>query len=202
MKKQFGKSLQLLSLLGAGVALVGQIVYVLLYGLVQRSMNSMSWPAVWVMCIGLAAAGVLFAVKREKWAAPVLSAAQLVSFFLYIYALYPYISAAVVGIDSTWEAEFFITLALYLVGLGINIAATFRSIKTGSALCKPVALVMSVLCGLSYTGGIIANENAPQINTALNTPNFRAIATGDDSADTEYFKSLRRSRRPCRWLPP
>lgn len=42
MKKQFGKSLQLLSLLGAGVALVGQIVYVLLYGLVQRSMNSMS----------------------------------------------------------------------------------------------------------------------------------------------------------------
>lgn len=189
MKKQFGKSLQLLSLLGAGVALVGQIVYVLLYGLVQRSMNSMSWSAVWVMCIGLAAAGVLFAVKREKWAAPVLSAAQLVSFFLYIYALYPYISAAVVGIDSTWEAEFFITLALYLVGLGINIAATFRSIKTGSALCKPVALVMSVLCGLSYTGGIIANENAPQINTALNTPNFRAIATGDDSADTEYFKS-------------
>ena len=174
---------------GAAISLIGLIVYIVLYGTVQRSMDSMSWQAVWALGVGLALAAALFALKKYRWAAPVLAAAHFVSFLFYIYGMYPYISAAFVGIDSTWEVDFFVTLALYLVGLVVNIAAAFAAVGTVSRLCKPLALVMAVLCGVSVTGGVIANENAPQINGVLNTPPFRTTDTGDGSEDTEYFKS-------------
>ena len=178
-----------LAAVGAAISLIGLIVYIVLYGTVQRSMDSMSWQAVWTLGVGLVLAAALFALKKYRWAAPVLAAAHFVSFLFYIYGMYPYISAAFVGIDSTWEVDFFVTLALYLVGLVVNIVAAFAAVGTISRLCKPLALVMAVLCGVSVTGGVIANENAPQINGVLNTPPFRTIDTGDGSEDTEYFKS-------------
>ena len=174
-----------LAAVGAAISLIGLIVYIVLYGTVQRSMDSMSWQAVWTLGIGLVLTVALFALKKYRWAAPVLAAAHFVSFLFYIYGMYPYISAAFVGIDSTWEVDFFVTLALYLVGLVVNIAAAFAAVGTISRLCKPLALVMAVLCGVSVTGGVIANENAPQINGVLNTPPFRTIDTGDGSEDTE-----------------
>ena len=189
MKELFKDRAVRLTALGAALSLVGMIAYVLLYGMVQRSMDSMSWQAVWAVGIGLVLAVVLFVIKKTRLAAPVLAAAQLISFLFYIYGMYPYISAAFVGIDSTWEVDFFVTLILYLAGLVVNIVAAFAAVGTVSRLCKPLALVMAVLCGVSMTGGVIAGENAPQINGVLNTPPFRTIDTGDGSEDTEYFKS-------------
>ena len=189
MKKLFEGRAAKVTAAGAALSLVCMIVYILLYGTVQRSMDSMSWQAVWAMGIGLVLAAVLFVLRQRALAAPVLAAAHFISFLLYIYGLYPYISAAFVGIDSTWEADFFVTLALYVAGLVLNIAAAFLSVGTASRLCKPVALLLAVLCGVSYTGGVIADENAPQINSFLDTPTFRTIETGDGTEDTEYFKS-------------
>ena len=189
MKELFKDRAAKIAAAGATLSLIGLIVYIILYGMVQRSMDSMSWEAVWVMGIGLVLAFALFAIKRTRWAAPVLAGCQFVSFLLYIYGMYPYISAAFVGIDSTWEVDFFVTLILFVAGLAVNIVAAFMAVGTVSRLCKPLALVMAVLCGVGVTGGVIANENAPQINGVLNTPPFRTIDTGDGTEDTEYFKS-------------
>ena len=145
MKELFKDRAVRLTALGAALSLVGMIAYVLLYGMVQRSMDSMSWQAVWAAGIGLVLAVVLFAIKKAHWAAPVLAAAQLISFLFYIYGMYPYISAAFVGIDSTWEVDFFVTLILYLAGLVVNIVAAFAAVGTVSRLCKPLALVMAVI---------------------------------------------------------
>ena len=189
MKELFKDRAAKITAAGATLSLIGLIAYIILYGMVQRSMDSMSWEAVWIMGIGLVLAFALFAIKRTRWAAPVLAGCQFVSFLLYIYGMYPYISAAFVGIDSTWEVDFFVTLILFVAGLAVNIVAAFMAVGTVSRLCKPLALVMAVLCGVSVTGGVIANENAPQINGVLNTPPFRTIDTGDGTEDTEYFKS-------------
>lgn len=187
MKNLFAKNR--LPLLGIAASLLTMIVYVVCYGTVQRSMDSMSWEAVWVLGIGVAAAVALVLVKQGNWAPRVLVAAHFIAFLLYIYGMYAYISAAFVGIDSTWEAAFFITLALFLVGLVINIVAAFKSVDIATRLAKPLALVMAILCGVSFTGGQIATENAPQINGVLDTPPFRTVDTGDGSEDSEYFKS-------------
>ena len=42
-----------LAAVGAAISLIGLIVYIVLYGTVQRSMDSMSWQAVWTLGIGL-----------------------------------------------------------------------------------------------------------------------------------------------------
>ena len=132
MKELFKDRAAKIAAAGATLSLIGLIVYIILYGMVQRSMDSMSWEAVWVMGIGLVLAFALFAIKRTRWAAPVLAGCQFVSFLLYIYGMYPYISAAFVGIDSTWEVDFFVTLILFVAGLAVNIVAAFMAVGTVS----------------------------------------------------------------------
>lgn len=177
------------TLAGIGASLIAWIVYVILYGVIPRSMDSMSWPAAWLLLAGVAAAIVLVVVKRAIWAPVIMTAVHLVAFMLYLYGMYPYISAAFVGIDSTWEVEFFVTLALFVIAFVINVVAAFGSIQIRSLLAKPLALVMAIVCAVSYTGGQIAYENAPQINSALNTPPYITTDIGDGTEDTEYFKS-------------
>ncbi len=189
MKSIFKDRMRGMTLLGAGVSAVAGLAYYYLYSIVQRSMDSMAWPAIGFLVAGLVATIVLFAVKKERWAAPVLAGTQFISFLYYIYGMYPYISAAFVGIDSTWEVDFFVTLALYLASVIISVIATFYAVSTSSKWCRPLAVLMAFLCGVSYMGSTIAMENEPQINGALNTPPFRTIDTGDGSEDTQYFKS-------------
>lgn len=183
------KNLRFATILGVAGSAIAWIAYVVLYGLMPRSMDSMSWSAAWLLLAGIAASVVLMLAKQESWAPRVLVTAQLVALMMYLYGMYPYISAAFVGIDSTWEAPFFITLVLHLAAFVLNAVAAFKSVQTFTVWPKAVALVMAILCSISYTGGVIANENAPQINGALNTPPYVVKDLSNGNEDTEYFKS-------------
>ena len=102
----------LLAWIGIGLAILAAVLYAVFYGKPNGSMNSMSWPAFWLL-IGagvLAAAMALF--KKPRFGSYLLAVCSLIAFVLSIYAFYPYISAAFVGIDSTWEVPFFLVIVL------------------------------------------------------------------------------------------
>ena len=65
MKKLFEGRAAKVTAAGAALSLVCMIVYILLYGTVQRSMDSMSWQAVWAMGIGLVLGTIVIAKLLE-----------------------------------------------------------------------------------------------------------------------------------------
>ena len=98
----------LLTLVGAALSAVTAVLYAVFYGAANTSMNSMSWPAFGVLLVGAAAALVLlFVLKRPDIGACVAAVCHLSAFMLAIYAFYPYISAAVVGIDERVSIRIF-----------------------------------------------------------------------------------------------
>ena len=180
----------LLTLVGAALSAVTAVLYAVFYGAANTSMNSMSWPAFGVLLAGAAAALVLlFVLKRPAIGACVAAVCHLSAFMLAIYAFYPYISAAVVGIDSTWEATFFVVMALFLAGLVVNDLAAMMGLPFKGLPVKIALPVCLFLFGAIMAGGVIANENAPQISSALKTPSFVEGSTGDPNEDTQYYKS-------------
>ena len=180
----------LLTLVGAALSAVTAVLYAVFYGAANTSMNSMSWPAFGVLLAGAAAALVLlFVLKRPAIGACVAAVCHLSAFMLAIYAFYPYISAAVVGIDSTWEATFFVVMALFLAGLVVNDLAAMMGLPFKGLPVKIALPVCLFLFGAIMAGGVIANENAPQISSALKTPSFVEVSTGDPNEDTQYYKS-------------
>ena len=124
----------LLAWIGIGLAILAAVLYAVFYGKPNGSMNSMSWPAFWLL-IGagvLAAAMALF--KKPRFGSYLLAVCSLIAFVLSIYAFYPYISAAFVGIDSTWEVPFFLVIVLLLASVIVNAVAAMKSLPfKGSA---------------------------------------------------------------------
>ena len=180
----------LLALIGIALSVITGIVYALFYGSANTNMNNMSWTAFWLLLGGAAVSCGLMVLKQGRWSPRVMAVCHLAAFLLTVYQMNTYISAAFVGIDSTWEVSFFIVMGLYVAGLIVNAIASSRSMAFKNRLVKIAIPVTAVLFGAIVTGGVIANENAPQISTFLNTPTFRTYTDGDTTGeDTQYFKS-------------
>ncbi|MBQ4381192.1 MAG: glycoside hydrolase family 3 protein [Oscillospiraceae bacterium] len=179
----------LLSIIGIALSVLTAVMYAVLYGKTNSSMDSMSWPAFWVLMAGALVALALVLLKKPRFGSYLMTACHLAAFMLAIYAFYPYISAAFVGIDSTWEVPFFVVMALFVAGLAVNAAAAFTSMPVKSAPLKTLCGVMAALLALTSVGGVIANENAPQINGALKTASSVEVHEGSGAEDTMYYKS-------------
>ncbi len=179
-----------LLLIGAALSVVTAVAYAVLYGGGNTMMNSMSWPAFGLLLAGAAAALVLMLLKLPKPGAWVLGACDLAAFCLSVYAFYPYISAAAVGIDSTWDAPFFIVMGLLAVSMVYNAVMAGKSIPGKGKGPKVLTPVAACLFGVMVVGSMIANENAPQISSFLGTPTFREITNeNQDYASTQYYNT-------------
>jgi len=178
-----------LNLIGIVLSALTAVLYAVLYGNANSSMNCMSWPAVWVLAAGSLVAVAFLLLRKPRFGAYVLVACDLAAFMMSIYAFYTYISAAFVGIDSTWETPFFVVMGLFLASTAVNAVAAFSSVPARAPLAKIVCGVMAVLFAVSSVGGVIAGENAPQINSALKTASSVEIHEGDPNEDTQYYKS-------------
>ena len=180
----------ILPIIGLILSVLGAVAYAALYGFSTGSMNSMSWPAVWVLAAGAALAAVMiFVVKKPRFGAYIMALAHLAGFALSVYAFYPYISAAFVGIDSTWDAPFFIVMGLLAAGLIVNAIAAATAMPIRSKGLKIAVPVLTFLFGFFMVGAVIANENAPQISGFLKTPSFREVSVDKGDEDTQYYKS-------------
>ena len=178
----------LLLFVGAGIAALAAILYAVLFGTGNTTMNSMSWPAFWILLGGAVVAVALYFVKLPRVGAWVLGVCSLVAFCLSVYAFYPYISAAAVGIDSTWDAPFFIVMGLLLAAVIVNVIGAVKAMPCKVKLPRVLAAVLACLFGILAVGSVIANENAPQISGFLKTPTFREISnTNTDPASTQYY---------------
>ena len=98
----------LLSWLGIGLAILAAVLYAVFYGKPNGSMNNMSWPAFWLLLGAGALAAIAVLLKKARFGSYLLAVCSLIAFVLSVYAFYPYISAAFVGIDSTWEIPSFL----------------------------------------------------------------------------------------------
>ena len=169
----------LAAILGIVLAVVAAVLYAVFYGKQNGSMNNMSWPAFGLL-IGASVFAVLMAlVKKPRFGSYVLAVCSLIAFVLSVYAFYPYISAAVVGIDSTWEVSFFVVIGLLLAALLVNIVAAMKALPFKGALPKTLLPVFATILAILLVGGQIANENAPQISGFLKTPTSMEVHTGD-----------------------
>ncbi|MBR7058601.1 MAG: hypothetical protein IKI35_07720, partial [Stomatobaculum sp.] len=179
-----------LAIIGLILSVLAAAAYAALYGFSTGSMNSMSWPAVWILGAGAVAdAALIFLVKKPRFGAYIMALAHLAAFALSVYAFYPYISAAFVGIDSTWDAPFFIVMGLLVIGLIVNAVAAATAMPVRSAGLKIAVPVLTFLFGFFVVGAVIAGENAPQISGFLKTPSFREVTKDTGDEDTQYFKS-------------
>ncbi|MBQ1347946.1 MAG: glycoside hydrolase family 3 C-terminal domain-containing protein, partial [Aeriscardovia sp.] len=183
--KQKGSSL---ALCGIFISLATAILYAVFYGKANTNMHNMSWQAFGVL-LGGAAVAFILVKAAPAWASRVMALCHLVAFCLTIYQMYPYISAAMVGIDSTWEVSFFVVMALFVVGLIVNVMACIKSLPKAAGLYRLGMNLTSILLAFVLMGSVIAGENAPQINGFLKTSNYKVTIEGEGDEDTEYFKS-------------
>ena len=179
------------TLAGMILSLALAIVYVAMNGGGDSTMDNMSWPAFALLLVGFVAALALVVVKLDAYAAAAMSLFHIVSLGLYIYAIYMYVSAAMVGIDSSWTPSFFIITILYVAGLVVNLTGFCLSTPVTASFAKTkkgVASATAILLSVLLAGTVIANENPAQINSALNiTTSY--YEGGDENVDSEYFKS-------------
>ena len=104
----------LLAWAGIWLAILAAVLYAVFYGKPNGSMNSMSWLSFWLLLGAGAFAAAATLLKKAQIGSYLLALCSLIAFVLSIYAFYPYISAAFVGIDSTWETSFFVVIGLML----------------------------------------------------------------------------------------
>ncbi len=138
------------------------------------------------MC-GIACAVLLIAFRFDVVASVAMAVASLLTFVFYIYGMYIYISAAFTGIDSTWEASFFICSILFLAALILSVTAFCINFKAVYKVQKVLVSTSSILLAVICLGNVIAGENSAAINKALHIDTFEIIGEGD--GDSEYYKS-------------
>jgi beta-glucosidase len=179
----------LLAWIGIGLALLAAVLYAVFYGKPDGSMNNMSWLAFWLL-LGAGTVAIAAALlSKARFGSYLLALCSLIAFVLSVYAFYPYISAAFVGIDSTWEVPFFIVILLLLAAVIVNMVAAMKALPFKGAAPKIILPVCASLLAVLLVGGRIADENAPQISGFLKTPTSVEIHTGDPNEDTQYYKS-------------
>lgn len=175
--------------IGAVLAIVTAALYVVFYGKPSGNMDNMAWPAVWLLVCGGVLAAAASLIKKPRIGAYLLPVCTLIALLLSVYQFYPYISAAIVGIDSTWEVSFFVVMGLMVLTLLVSTVIAMKALPFRGILPKILLPVCAFLFGVLLAGGVIANENAPQISGFLKTPTFVEVHTGDPNEDTQYFKS-------------
>ncbi len=175
------------SLASVALSLITAIVYAVCYAGGNRVIDSMSWTAFSLLFAAVAASVVLIIFKLDVWQSVAMSVIHFLAFLFYVYAIYPYVSAAAVGIDSTWDAQFFVTIILFIAGIALNITSFCLNYKASMWLQKLSVSATAVLLGIIVAGTVIANENAPAINGALGTTSFEVVGGG--TAAEDYYKS-------------
>ncbi len=179
------------SVAGVVISLITLIVYAAIYGGGTRSGQNMSWEAVWLLLAGIGISIVFAFLKKDRLIPAVMSLFHYAASLFFLYAMYPYISAAFVGIDSTWEVAFFITLFLFILGIVVNLIAYSKASLVESRWLRISVPLAAILLGILFLGTNIANENTAQINSALGISTFQMVEAeeSEDGADSEYFPS-------------
>ncbi|MBQ2069509.1 MAG: glycoside hydrolase family 3 C-terminal domain-containing protein, partial [Bacilli bacterium] len=140
---------------------------------------------------GVFAIGLLF-VANGKFASIPAFAGSSIGLALFIGKVWIYVSDAIVGIDATWEAPFFVTLIPIVVALLLSIVGFVLVNPVKKAIPVTIVTVMGLLFPLLLSAGGIANDPSAQaqINRALGTSTTVMETIGDSSSiDTEYYKS-------------
>ena len=177
------------SLSGILVSILLAIVYAAFAGGGDGTSDNMSWAAFALLLAGGICALILLVLKQDRFAGIANSVFVLISFAMYVYAIYLYVSAALTGIDSTWSASFFIITILYVADIAVNIAAVCLSLTLrGShpAVKKTVTATAAILLCIVLVGTVIANENPVQINSALNITTSYFEGDGEDYYESSY----------------
>lgn len=171
------------------LSVVGVIVYASVYGAASTNMKVMSWEAFALFIAAIVFALGLTAICQGVFGALASAVCTLIGFLLYIYKMNTYISAAFTGIDSTWEAPFFIVTICFVGALAASIVSVCMLAGRVRGLQKGALTATSVLLGVVMTGSVIANENAAAINSALDIETYRVETNEDDDGNYEYFPS-------------
>lgn len=177
------------TLAGIALTLVLAIVYVACAGGGDGTSDNMSWPAFILLIVGVAAAIALVCLRLDRFAGAALSLFTIISLGLYIYAIYLYVSAAFVGIDSTWSASFFAITILYVAALAVNVTAACLSFPMHAAMRagkKALVTATAILLCIFIAGTIIANENPSQINSALGITTSYYEGEGENYYESSY----------------
>ncbi len=132
------------ALLGILLSLATAVLYAVFYGKTQSSMDNMSWIAFGLL-IGGGVVGLILYKLHSSWAPRVMGVCHLLALCYTIYQMYPYISAAFVGIDSTWEVPFFVVMGMLVAGLVVNAFAVGRSLPGTAKLAKVCMNLTAIL---------------------------------------------------------
>ncbi len=181
---------QIVCLATSIVMILAAVVYIACYANYAGIMDNMSWPSVICFFVGAFVSFGLMFVSESKYASIPQLVCSLGGFCFFVYKIYTYASAAATGIDSNWEPQFFLVAGFSLLALIGSITSFIMINFCNEVLPKAITAAMATLLSIAAVGGVIANENANQINHALNLETFKKVekeSTGEE--DAEYFKS-------------
>lgn len=110
------------TLAATALSLVTALVYLALYS----ASRYMSWQAFGIMVAGVVLTAALIALKQERFAPSALLLGDFLALLFFVYYIYFYISSVVTGIQfSGFSAEFYVTMALFVLSLALSIASVF-----------------------------------------------------------------------------
>ena len=110
------------TLAATALSLVTALVYLALYS----ASRYMSWQAFGIMAAGVVLTAALIAIKQERFAPSALLLGDFLALLFFVYYIYFYISSVVTGIQfSGFSAEFYVTMALFVLSLALSIASVF-----------------------------------------------------------------------------
>lgn len=110
------------TLAATALSLVTALVYLALYS----ASRYMSWQAFGIMAAGVVLTAALIVLKQERFAPSALLLGDFLALLFFVYYIYFYISSVVTGIQfSGFSAEFYVTMALFVLSLALSIASVF-----------------------------------------------------------------------------
>lgn len=182
---------KIVTLAAAVVMLATALVNIICYAGAKSIMDNMSWPATISLVVGaLFTIGLIFIFDGKASPIPAL-AGSLLGLAFFTLKIYTWASAAAIGIDSTWEPQFFIVVGLIVASIALSCTSFAMLIPSDKTLAKALSIGGAIVFAIVATGYQIADENAGQINKALNMSNSKRVEkeSNGEPEDTMYFKS-------------
>jgi len=180
----------------ACVAMLLMVVILILYPAAYAGgktlMDNMSWPSFYAIAGTLVLTGVFLVLFKGKFAGFPLLLGSLLGFVFFIYKTNTYLSAAIVSIDSQFEAPYIILFICYLLNIILGVVTLCFLFPTKKMATPAKALTSAgvVLLSIGMAGGTIANENTTAINKFLKTSSSKVVQIdGAEVGDTQYYKS-------------
>ncbi len=182
---------KILALSSALLMLITSLVNIICYAGAKSLMDNMSWPASIALAAGAAfTIGLVFLLDGKASPIPAV-VGSLFGLGFFALKIYTWASAAALGIDSSWEPQFFIVVALIVSCIVLSCVSFALLVPSDKTLAKTLSLAGAIVFAVVATGYQIADENAGQINKALHMSNSKIVKkeTNGEPEDTMYFKS-------------